>query len=937
MSITLHESLKINSVPPELESQIELLYGLLGEIVQEKVGEDFWKLIQDLAQICEDAGHPNGHTWQEAVSKVARLDLNEMLWLVRTLTGFFHLVNQAEKQEIIRKNRKYAQNATKLKPGKETIARSLQVMQEKGLEFDAFRDLLDTIKIEPTLTAHPTEARRRSVLYKQQAIAKLLDSLQQCELDEVKTKKIKKQLAYEIAMILVTDDVRKERLSVRDEVKYALYFGTTTIREAVPRIYEDLQSALETYFGASIEGSRHFPAFLRYRTWIGGDRDGNPNVTATLTRETFRLQRDAAVQLYLTDLKQLWRELSVSARKAHIPQELYDSISADKTFGLLNEAALSSYNHEPFRQKISLMMARLKAISEDKHIYPSTDFVADLSLIEQCLEESGWKELAQSELLRRLIFQAKTFGLYLISLDIRQHSNVHEQSVADLLQLGGVTTEYLKMSEAERMAVLTQELQNPRPLLPVDVDVPIQTQEMLDTLRVVREIAQSESAALGTFIVSMTSDVSDMFEVLLMAKEVGLWRIHDGKVESVLDVSPLFETIGDLEVSAPFMDALFTHPLYKAHLEARHQSQEIMLGYSDSNKDGGYWMANWALHKAQSALAEVCNKHGVSFQLFHGRGGSVGRGGGRAGQGIVSLPLACQNGRIRFTEQGEIISFRYAQSNIAHRHLEQVVSSVLEGMTQKIFLSQKFQDRSAQPREEKARAAIMESIAQRAMDIYRAMIIEDEAFWKWYIAITPIEHISRLPIASRPVSRKAANEVDFEGLRAIPWGFAWTQTRYNVPGWYGIGLALDEYLSYNDLNLKFLQDCYEKWPFFRTVIDNAEREMARTRFGIAEQYAQRFSPTKGTPHEGFHKRIVSDFAKAEKAILGITRKKALLEGSVIEALIHYRNPFTDMLNIAQMELMERWRTATDESEKETLKEALFYSINGLAAAVQSTG
>ncbi|MDX1530317.1 MAG: phosphoenolpyruvate carboxylase, partial [Rhodothermales bacterium] len=356
--------------------------------------------------------------------------------------------------------------------------------------------------------------------------------------------------------------------------------------------------------------------------------------------------------------------------------------------------------------------------------------------------------------------------------------------------------------------------------------------------------------------------------------------------------------------------------------EARDHFQEIMLGYSDSNKDGGYWMANWALHKAQGRLARACDRHGVALRLFHGRGGTVGRGGGRANHAIRAMPPAVHNGRIRFTEQGEVITFRYALEPIAHRHLEQIVHAVLLAM-----------DRNAEPAGDEAHA-LMEEAARRSMDAYRALI-DDPDFWPWYVAATPIAPISRLPIASRPVSRKSGEEVDFEGLRAIPWNFAWTQTRYNVPGWYGVGAALGP-LAEDGGRLDTLRRCYRDWPVFRAVLDNAQREMARARLPIARRYA-RLADDDGTDAAGFHARIADDFERARAAILAVTEQDALLDHSpVIQRSIALRNPYTDVLNLLQIELLKRWRAA-DDAGREALRPLLFVSINGVAAAMQSTG
>lgn len=912
-------------ITPALSESLSLLGNLLYEAISEQAGAEMVTLLESLREDCLRA--ERGETNPASIAgRIRALSLPKIDWLLRAYTAFFHLINQAEKQEIIRINRERATYTDAGHPRTESIAETMSRLHQRGLPAETVQLYLQALHIEPTLTAHPTEARRRAVLYKQNAIAHLLEDGQRPILQR---EQWLDQLRYQIQMLLGTDEVRLETLNVVDEVRYALYFAQESILEVVPQISTDLRQAFARYFGKEAARALELPAVLRYRSWIGGDRDGNPKVTAKTTWETFRMQREVMLRFWTAELKQLWREISLSSTKVRIPQAFLDDLAAEKATGLLDEATLAPYRHEPFRQKISFMMRRMTLCTENPALYNSRKLVQDLALIEKSLRDCGWLSTVSMPLIQRLLAQARSFGLYLQVLDIRQHSDVHERAVSEIFQVSGEPVAYrsIHTNESQRLRILKRELENPRPLLPLDAELSDETREVLETLRTIKKIADIEPDAVGTYIISMTGSLSDVFEVLLLAKEVGLWRKRGAVVESPIDVVPLFETIGDLEQALPFMEQLFTDNLYTRHLSARERYQEIMLGYSDSNKDGGYWMANWALHKAQGALAGICRKHDVRFQLFHGRGGSVGRGGGRANLGILAMPTATQNGRIRFTEQGEVISFRYALTELAHRHLEQVVSAVLEGLAQAEapharldgFIPPDFHD-------------MMETIAQTAMQTYRALI-DDPAFWAWYIRITPIEHISRLPIASRPVSRKSASEVDFEGLRAIPWGFAWTQTRYNVPGWYGIGQALSGFIAAAPENLARLQQAWQKMPVFRTILGNAMREMARARLSVAASYAQ-------LHHATFHERIAEDFERARKAIAQITQSDNLLADSrVIQHSIALRNPYTDVLNLLQIELMQRWRSDAVHSaeDREKLREALFISINGLAAAMQSTG
>ena len=511
------------------------------------------------------------------------------------------------------------------------------------------------------------------------------------------------------------------------------------------------------------------------------------------------------------------------------------------------------------------------------------------------------------------------FGFHLVSVDFRQHSGVHEKAVAELFRLAGVNDRYAELDEPEKRALLESELHNPRPLVSGYEDVSESTAEVLQTLEAARDAMERDEGSVGAYIVSMTHTVSDMLEVLILAKEVNLWKIRNGEVASSIDVVPLFETITDLERGAELMGEIFASRIYRLHLKARGDFQEIMLGYSDSNKDGGYWMANWALEKGHETLAEICRKHDIGFRFFHGRGGSIGRGGGRANQAIFAMPPASRNGRLRFTEQGEVISFRYALPAIARRHLEQIVNAILGTVHDTQC------DMGCSPE----MTEMMSAIADRSMAAYRELI-DDPEFWEWYREVTPIEQISHLPIASRPVSRKSAEKVAFDDLRAIPWVFSWTQTRYNLPGWYGMGKALGDLIENDETNLRRLQDMWKNWAFFNTVLDNAQREMTRARLDIAARY-NRLSK------RNFHERIAADFEKARQAILSISDQQELMDNHpVIQKSIRLRNPYTDVLNLVQIELLRRWRSASD-TERGPIRHALFLSINGIAAAMQSTG
>jgi phosphoenolpyruvate carboxylase len=566
--------------------------------------------------------------------------------------------------------------------------------------------------------------------------------------------------------------------------------------------------------------------------------------------------------------------------------------------------------------------------------YTADDLLADLDLLAASLNEHGFREAGRSGRLHRLRALVKTFGFHLAALDVRQHSGVHEETVAALLRAAGVEDDYAGLPEDEKLAVLEAELTNPRPLVADHDALPEPAAELMEVFDVIRAIRAVDPDAVGSYIVSMTHTVSDLLEPMLLAKEAGLGSVRDGALQCPIDMVPLFETIDDLAAADDRMETLFNHPVYAAQLEGRDGFQEIMLGYSDSNKDGGYWMANWALHKAINDLGIVCDEYDVDLRLFHGRGGTVGRGGGRTSQAIRALPPVVHNGRIRMTEQGEIISFRYALPDIARRHVEQLVNATLtstaEAQDQDSYQSM-FTDKVAADSDV---ADLMDRFAEYAMAAYRDLIDDGRGpGWQWYTQVTPIQHISRLPIASRPVSRASGEGVDFDSLRAIPWVFAWTQPRYIVPGWYGTGHALARLLEEDPDRLDTFRSLYQDWPFFQTVLDSAQREMARARLSIAKQY-----DALNESGPSFHDTIAADYEQAEAAILRITGQDALFDNSpVLKKSIRLRNPYTDVLNLRQVELMKRYRATEDDADQEALGEALLLSLNGIAAAMQSTG
>lgn len=887
-----------------LSHDVNLLGAMLGQVIAERAGMETFLRVERLRSLCKGAYSAGGESNREQAAELIRgLTTEEITILARAFTAFFHLVNQAEKKEIVRINLERDQSSADPRP--ESIADGVRRLRQSGCTQDQVMIRLSRLDIQPTLTAHPTEARRRSILEKQQEIAGLLSDLSRKDLTPRQREDVLEGIYRQITLLFVTDELHGERLTIENEVQNGLYFCSTSIWEAVPKLYRDLLCSLEEEYG----NRPRLPVVVGYRSWIGGDRDGNPFVTPEATRQTLWMHRKAVLNLYANELDGLRRELSPSSRQIAAPDELVQSIHLDSERYALPPELVRRFRFEPYRVKISYMMEKLKAASTSDD-YRAEEFVEDLETIRFCLHKNGLGAIAESGRLADLIVRAQTFGFHMATLDIRQHSLVHEKVITEMWQASGISANYAALSEADRVRLLNEHLIRQEPPSPTGLSETSDSSR--DLFRVLREAMELNESSVGCYIISMTHGVSDILEALLLAAEEGL--------QDRLDIVPLFETIQDLQNAGLLMESLFQDQAYKAHLERRNGFQEIMLGYSDSNKDGGFWMSNWALLKAQEDLALVCRKHGISFRFFHGRGGTVGRGGGRANQAIMAMPARCRNGRIRFTEQGEIISFRYSLPFLAHRHLEQIVSAMLAATSGET-------ESDSRPAEEWVN--LMDQVAFRSMDAYRRLV-QDPGLWDWYLSVTPVEHISRLPIASRPVSRGVGSGAPFEDLRAIPWVFAWTQTRYNVPGWYGTGTAFAALITESPQNLAVFRDMYAHWPFFRAAINNVQLELARTHLSAAQYY----SSAAGGP---FHQQIIAEYEKAVDAVLQITGQGELLGNfPVIRKSIVLRNPYTDVLNLVQSELLRRWR-ASSESERESLRYALFLSINGIAAAMQSTG
>ncbi len=938
----------------ELSTDIQLLNRLLGEVVAEQAdGEDLVALAQRLYL---DEDNPDA-----AAAPLAELgEPRTVERLLRAFTVFFQLLNTAEQKEIIRVNRQRGVEASKegAAPRAESIRDAVRKLKDAGLSADEVQTLLKRVLVCPTLTAHPTEARRRAVMDKLQQIAWGLArhgepaGLPRLDAPLTDGGGAEAELRRTLLALWQTDEVRSTAITVDDEVRNGLYFFEHTILQVVPWLHDDLRSALsEHYPGHEFE----ILPFIRYRSWVGGDRDGNPNVTPEMTWRTLIRHKQLIVRHYMETVDRLRPDFSQSSGLTQPSGELLASLKEDAARVSLPAKRLARYAHEPYGLKMLYIQARLQAtldhlaglgdyrqegplfVARPPAYEGSLELLADLQLLQRSLAQDHAVPLAEQGELSHLVSRVRTFGFRLASLDLRQHSEQHEAAVTEILQAAAAIPDgrlYSELAEDERLRLLTREVLNPRPLIPRGWECGSDTRHVIDVFEVARRAQRYLSPhCTETYIVSMTHGVSDLLEVMLLAKEAGVlrWRMEGEKpvLESDLDIVPLFETIEDLQQCEELVRRLFANPAYRAQLNARKRFQEVMLGYSDSNKDGGYLASNWALYEAQTRLARVAKTAGVSLRFFHGRGGTVGRGGGRANQAILSQPAGSFSGQIRFTEQGEVISFRYSLAPIAHRHLEQLVSAVLIAGAD-------------QPSRKAAPHNWMDAVrkmAEQSRSAYRGLTYEDPDFWTFYRQATPIEHIRRLSIASRPVFRPGRNIEGVGNLRAIPWVFAWIQSRHLFPGWYGLGRSLSWFGEQSEENEALLRRMYRDWPFFRTMIGNAELELARADFPTARRYAARVRPVEvGERIQGV---LEAEYALTREWVLRITGAPDLLDrGKVLRGTIALRNPVVAPMNRLQVMLLDS--TAQGQSSEGTeaedpWRDALLLSIIGVAAAMQSTG
>lgn len=924
-----------------ISDMIHLLGDLLGEVLVEQESRQFLDLEEEIRKLAK-AGRADDVTEARQGERllaeaVARLSLEDAEKIAGAFALYFDLVNTAEDNYRVYALRQEAiQNAPN--PVHDSIEEAIKLLKENGLTSEDLADLLADLQIELVLTAHPTEARRRTILSKIARIQSAIHAIGAEQLLEREVEAQRDTLRNEITTLWLTDRARSAQITPTDEVRTALYFVGEIFWKALPQAYQTLQDALDQYYPGVKAGSR----WLRLASWMGGDRDGNPYVTHDVTAETLHLHRGLALEHHRQTLQDLSRRLSVSETRVPLSENLQTWLDQRPALSAHAAQIRNRYPAEPYRLILNMLASSLAEASQDdmkSRLLSETPHTARINLEDLTipLAEVGavMPRAVSSGLLETAQRQLDIFGLHGARLDIREDSTRVNAALGEVLRALGIVPDFEKRTSQERQDLLVCLLNEPVPPLARYLGV---SPDVSETWAVFRLIHRARSVygpeLIGPYIISMAHSAADLLSVLLLAT----WtNCADG-----LQIVPLFETIDDLQTASQVMSDLFSLPPYLRHLETCPDGQIVMVGYSDSNKDGGFLMSNWALYKAQEEIARVCRQYQVRLTLFHGRGGTAARGGGPTNRAILASPGGTVNGHFRLTEQGEIITTRYSTVEMALRHIEQVVNAVLL-VSAPVCLSPDLHLEGGcwshiSPQELPGywRSA-MADMATAAMEAYRRFVYETPGFTEYWQAATPINEIKQMRIGSRPAARKPGAE-QVGKIRAIPWVFSWMQSRCNLPGWYGLGSGLNKMLEESKDGLEILRAMNESWPFFRVILETAQLSLSKADMQIAKVY-NRLVPDRALAERIFG-MIQDEYDRTVNAILRIKGQSQLLEDEqILQRSIKMRNPYVDPLNYIQVELIKRLRALPDPEGEEAhrLLEAIVLTINGIAAGLRNTG
>ena len=900
-----------------MREDIRLLGTILGDTVREQNGDEVFALVER-ARVASFRVRRSEIERAEVAHMFEGIDIHQAIPVIRAFSHFALLANLAE--DIHRERRRAIHLAAGDPPQDSSLAATYDKLDAADLDAATVAEALTDALVAPVITAHPTETRRRTVFAAQHRITELMRLRAEGHAD---TDVILPELRRQILTLWQTALVRLSRLQITDEIDVGLRYYPAAFFEVIPKVNAEVREALRSRWP---DADLLPEPILRPGSWIGGDRDGNPNVTADVVRLATASAAYTALAHYLSELTALEQELSMSSRLITVTPEL--AALADSC----RDAARAD---EPYRRAVRVIRARLSATTAEildrepenrldlglKPYAGPAELRADLDTVDASLRANGSALLADDRL-AQLREAMDVFGFHLSALDMRQNSDVHEEVVSELLAWAGVHPDYASLPEDERVTVLIDELGTRRPLLSERAQLSELARSELGVIEAAaRAIEIYGPRAIPNYIISMCRSVSDMLEAAILLKEVGLLDVSGPEPYCPVGIVPLFETIDDLRGGAAILEAALELPLYRAIVHARDENQEVMLGYSDSNKDGGYLAANWALYRAELDLVESARKTGIRLRLFHGRGGTVGRGGGPSYEAILAQPPGAVNGSLRLTEQGEVIAAKYAEPLTARRNLETLVAATLEST----LLDVEGLGDAAGPAYD-----ILDDLAGRAQRAYAELVHDTPGFVEYFLASTPVSEIGSLNIGSRPTSRKPTQSI--ADLRAIPWVLAWSQSRVMLPGWYGTGSAVDGWLA-DGGRVEVLHELYQRWPFFRTVLSNLAQVLAKSDLGLAARYAE-LVDDKALRRRVFDK-ITKEHTRTINAHKLITGQDNLLaDNPALARSVFNRFPYLEPLNHLQVELLRRYRSGDDD---ELVQRGILLTMNGLASALRNSG
>ncbi|MDN4621012.1 phosphoenolpyruvate carboxylase [Paenibacillus sp. PsM32] len=915
-----------------LRRDVRFLGNILGEVLVHQGGQELLDIVEKIRELSKSLrAVALPEVFEEFKTLIKNLDSDNRHQVVRAFAIYFQLVNIAEQNHRIRRKRDYERSAGEtIQPG--SMESAVQELKEKNFTADEVEAILADLSLELVMTAHPTEAMRRAILDIHKRISEDVTLLDNPTLTFREREQLREKLLNEVITLWQTDELRDRKPTVLDEVRNGMYYFHETLFDVLPELYQELERSLSKYYP---EHEWHVPSFLRFGSWIGGDRDGNPSVTADVTWKTLQMQRRLAIREYQRILTDLMKSLSFSTTIIDVSEELLSSIQKDRLHVTIDKKFSWNNENEPYRIKIAYMLRKLNNILDESKKGTAESYshmgelLEDLRVIDQSLRHH-YADYVANTYVKKLIRQVELFGFHTATLDIRQHSQEHENALTEILASMKIVEDYSKLSEEEKIELLGKLLTDPRPLTSTYLNYSESTEECLAVYRTIFK-AQKEfgTNCISSYLISMTQGASDILEVMIFAKEVGLFRQDpDGTVHSTLQAVPLFETIDDLHAAPQIMRQVLDLPAYRQSVAAMNNLQEIMLGYSDSNKDGGVVTANWELRLALNEITAMGAEYDIKLKFFHGRGGALGRGGMSLNRSILAQPPHTVGGGIKITEQGEVISSRYSLQGIAYRSLEQATSALI---TSAIIA------KVGEPEGEhnKKWEQIMEEISEVSLNKYQDLIFRDESFMSFFKGSTPLPEVGELNIGSRPSKRK--NSDRFEDLRAIPWVFAWTQSRYLLPAWYAAGTGIEHFYQNKEENMAVLQQMYQEFPFFTTLVDTLQMAIAKADLIIAKEYAGMYKDEE--QRERIFGLIQEEFNRTRDLVLQITRQQDILDNvPVIQESVRLRNPYVDPLSYLQVQLLNELRNLReqDEDNPDLLREVLL-TINGIAAGLRNTG